>query len=473
MGLTSEERKLIFTPAYRLIQMIKSKRISPLELIGAIFKRIKELNPKLNTFLTLMEEEAIQAAKQADRDLSRGVDKGLLHGLPISIKDMYLTKGIRTTQGSLIYKDYVPDEDSLVVERLKAAGAIIVGKTNTPEFGTALSTENKLGDACRNPWNTEKTSGGSSGGAAASVAAGMNPLSLGSDGGGSIRIPASFCGVFGLKPTNGRIPYDPDPTFGIILNIACFGPITRNVKDAALMMNVMSGPDKRDYTCIRTAAPDFFKELDGDLKKLKIAWSADLGYAEVDHEVKTVSETAVHAFEELGHDIEEATPLIEPPFNIWNVIVAAQSNLLIGSLFDEHVDKLMPYNRLMLEFARKLKGTEVAKGYSMIDKWRRVMLNFFDDYDLLITPTTAVTAFPIGKTITKPDYGTFINFSLTPFSPIFNLTGNPAATVPCGFSANGLPIGVQIVGRLEDDVTVLKASAAFEKIRPWAEKFPM
>lgn len=343
MGLTNEDRELAFTPAYELVETIRRKKLSPVELMQAILRRIEDLNPKLNAYLTLVEEEAMQAARQAEAALSRGIDLGLLHGLPISIKDLHYTKGIRTTSGCLVYKNFIPDEEGSAVRRLRAAGAIIVGKTNTPEFGLAATVENKIGDPCRNPWNMERTSGGSSGGAAASVAAGISPLALGSDGGGSIRIPASFCGVYGLKPTNGRVPYELDRVSGAILDCACLGPITRTVKDAALMMNVMSGPDGIDYTCVRATPPDFLKELDGSLKKLRIAWSPDLGYdVVVDPEVKSITESAVHAFEELGHEVEMAMPATETPFDTWVDVVGSQVYAACGSLLDQQADKLMP-----------------------------------------------------------------------------------------------------------------------------------
>ncbi len=473
MALTSEDRELAFTPAYELVQMIKSKRLSPVELMEAIFRRIEELNPKLNAYLTLAEKEAMQAARQAESALGRETDLGLLHGLPISIKDLYCTKGIRTTFGSLPYKDFIPDEEGPMVERLKATGAIIVGKTNVPEFGLAISTENKLEDACRNPWNTGRTSGGSSGGAGASVAAGISPLASGSDGGGSTRIPASFCGIYGLKPTQGRIPLDPDPlSGGAIQVIACQGPMTRNVKDAALMMNVMSGPDERDYTSIRAASPDFLKELDGSLKKLRIAWSSDLGYGGVDPEVKSITKAAVHTFEELGHEVEEATPALGAPFEAWDVIIATHDAMVSGFLLDEHADELMPYARLALEMGCKLSGIEAAKAWVEVERCRRGMINFLGKYDLLITPTTAVPAFPIDEKSKKPGYGSIINWEFAPFTTLFNFTANPAASVPCGFSSDGLPIGLQIVGRLEDEVTVLRASAAFEEAKPWVNKRP-
>jgi len=470
MVSANEERELAFTPTYKLVDMIKSKKLSPVELMEVTLKRINAFNPKLNAFLTMAEEEAMQGAREAEKALHTGSNLGPLHGIPTSIKDLNSTKGMRTTRGSLVYKDFVPDTEGSMVQRIRAAGAIIVGKTNAPEFGMMCSTENKLGDACRNPWNTEMTPGGSSGGAAAAVAAGMNSLAQGSDGGGSIRIPAAFCGLFGLKGTNGRVPADVAP-WGVS-HIGCYGPLTRNVRDAALMMNVISGPDGLDYSCIRKTPPDFLKALDSGLKKLRIAWSPDLGYeVKVDPEVKSVVEAAVRVFEELGHEVEEAAPATEEPFDAWDVTSASRFYIPYGPLLDEHADELMDYTRLMIECGRSLSGVEVAKAWVQVEKFRGAMLDFFQKYDLLLTPTTAVPAYPVGQRNRGLGRG-FIDYGFIPFTSVFNLTFNPAATVPCGFSSSGLPIGLQIVGRPEDESTVLRASAAFEHARPWADKRP-
>lgn len=475
MALTNEDRELCFTPAYELIQMMKSKKLSPVELMGAILRRIEELNPKLNAYITVAEEQAIEQAHQAEAAINKGKDLGLLHGLPIAIKDICMTKGIRTTSASLVFKDFVPGEDDIFVKRLKAAGAIIVGKSNTSEFALSIPIETKLGDYCRNPWNTDRNPGGSSGGAGAVTAAGIAPMAQGSDGGGSIRIPASFCGLYGIKPTTiiNRVPYEPDPVSGAVMNVATIGPLTRNVRDAALMMNVISGPDPRVYNCIRTAPPDFLKALNGSLKKLRIAWSPDLGYAEVDvdPEVKSLTEKAAQAFEELGHVVEEATPAAGSPLKAFDTVFAAEVAILVGPIYDEHADELMFYVRDVVELGRKLTGVEVARGWFEIEKWRGAMLDFFDKYDLLLTPTCAVPAFPIGQKSTKLGLG-IIDWEFCPFTLIFNLMGNPASTCPCGFTSDGLPVGLQIVGRLEDEISVLQASAAFEKARPWADKLP-
>ena len=470
MTSVSEARELCFTPAHKLAEAIRNKQLSPVELMDATLKRIGEINPKLNAYLIVTEEEAMRAAREAEKGLHTGAKPGPLHGIPVSIKDLVLTKGIRTTQGSLVYKDFIPDKEGTMVQRLKAAGAIIIGKTNTPEFGLSCCTENKLTDTCRNPWNTERNSGGSSGGAAAGTAAGISPLAQGTDGGGSTRIPASWCGVFGLKASYGRVPKDVQP-WGVS-HVSCLDPITRNVRDTALMLNVMAGPDGLDYSCIRTAPPDFFKAVDGKLGKLRIAWSPDLGYGvKIDLEVKSAVEAAVRVFAGMGHEVEEAAPDTGEPFDLWDVLLAAQYDLYLDFALDKHADELMDYTRLALECARGLGGMEVARTWTQIERVRGIMRDFFEKYDLLLTLTTAVTAPPVGKRGRGRGRG-FIDWDFIPFTSVFNLTGNPAASVPCGFSAEGLPVGLQIIGRFGDEVTVLQASAAFEEAQPWADKYP-
>ena len=347
-----------------------------------------------------------------------------------------------------------------------------MGKTNTPEcgLGRGSQTENKLSGATRNPWNTDRAPGGSSGGAAVAVAAGISPLAQGSDGGGSVRIPAGFCGVFGLKPTNGRVPLDVHD-WGVS-HVSCLGPITRNVRDAAMMLNVMAGPDKSDYTSIRTLPPDYLKALDGKMEALHIAWSLDLGYGvEVDPEVSSAFKQAVKVFESLGHRVEEAAPKTGLPFDTWTAYASPVYFLHYGFLLEKHPDEITSDLKAHLELARALMGIEVAKSWMGVEKIRRALLDFFEEYDLLLTPTTAALAPKIGqqdKSVGK----VVVNWALCPFTYVFNLSRNPAASVPCGFSSDGLPIGLQIVGRLEDEVNVLRASAAFEQACPWADKRP-
>ena len=465
-----KNKEISFLPAYKLTEMIRLKKLSPVELMELTLSKIGEINPVLNAYLTVDADKAMHSAHLAEKAVNTNANLGPLHGIPISIKDLVSTKGIRTTLGSLAYKDFVPEHEGTLIQRLKSAGAIIVGKTNTPEFGLCCSTENKLGDACRNPWNTERTSGGSSGGAAASVAAGITPIAQGSDGGGSTRIPSSFCGVFGLKGTFGRVPKDIQP-WGVS-NVSCLDPIARCVRDAALMLNVMAGPDGLDYSCIRTAPPDFLKAVDNRPEKLKIAWSPDLGFSvTVDTEVIASIEAAVRVFEQMGHDIEEAAPAISEPFDLWDVLVSSRSYLPYGFVLDDHANEIMDYTRLAMECARNLSVVEISAAWLELERLRGAVKDFFEKYDLLLTPTTAVPAFPVGQRGRGRGRG-FIDWDFIPFTSIFNLSGNPAASVPCGFSTNGLPIGLQIVGKLEDEATVLAASSAFEEAQPWSEKYP-
>ena len=470
MSTESEKRALAFTPAYEFAEMIRAKKLSPVELMNTILERIEELNPKLNAYLTVAADEAIEQAKTAEEAVTSGGKLGPLHGVPISIKDLLPTKGMRTTMGSFVYRDWVPDDEGTMVQRLRNSGAIIVGKTNTSEFGFAGVVENKLGDYCRNPWDTERNSGGSSGGAAASVAAGICPLGQATDGGGSTRIPSSFCGVYGLKANYGRVPKAVQP-WGIS-HVSCLDPIARNVKDAALMLQVMAGPDGRDYSCIQTKPPDFVKALSEKPKKMRIAWSTDLGYkVAVDPEVENAVEMAANTFTDMGHAVERATPAAGDTFDLWDVLFASRCYTYLHPLLEEHPHDLMDYTRILLECARDLTGLEVAAGWAQLERLRGAMRDFFAGYDLLLCPTTAVTAPPVGKRGRGRGRG-FMDWDFIPFTATFNLTGNPAASVPYGFSSEGLPIGLQMVGRLEDEITVLRASAAFEEVKPWADRYP-
>ncbi|UCH50425.1 MAG: amidase [Chloroflexota bacterium] len=471
MSTKSENRTLAFTPAYKLAEMIREKKLSPIELTKAILARIEELNPKLNAYLTVAADEAMFQAKEAEKEVMDGGKIGPLHGVPVSIKDLLPTKDMRTTMGSWVYRDWIPEAEGTMVQRLRASGAIIIGKTNTPEFGFACVVENKLGDYCRNPWNTDRNSGGSSGGAAAGVAAGICPLGQASDGGGSTRIPSSFCGVYGLKASYGRVPKAVQP-WGVS-HVTCLDPIGRNVRDAALMLQVMAGPDGMDYTCIKAQPPDFVKAATEELKRMRIAWSPDLGYkVPVDPEINKAVENAAKTFADMGHTVERAEPATGDTFDLWDVLFASRYYIYLRPLLEEHPDELMDYTRMLLECARGLSGLEVAAGWAQLERLRGLVGDFFESYDLLLCPTTAVTAPPVGKRGRGRGRG-FIDWDFIPFTATFNLTGNPAASVPCGFSSEGLPIGLQIVGRFEDEVTVLRASAAFEEEKPWTDKYPL
>ena len=465
-----------YTPASQLRRMIEAKELSPVELMEATLRRIEAVDGDLGGYITVMADEAMDAAQEAEAAVSRGDDLGPLHGIPVPIKDLEGVKGVRFTHGS-VPDDEVADSDALCVQRFREAGAIIVGKTNTPEYGHAGTTENRVFGPARNPWNPERTPGGSSGGAAVSVAAGMTSIAQGSDGGGSVRIPAGFSGIYAIKTSQGRIPrrWSSEHSWHPVNN-SSVGPMTWTVRDAALMMNVLAGPSPdAEATTLSGDPPDFTSGLERGIKGLRVAVSVDQGGAAVDPEVVSAVRSVAAAFEELGAQVEERDfcpddsneALMNRFFDFFCIRgYAAHRDLLEDGA---KAEQLTDYFREDLEHAQAKTAADYVATLNAIGRYRAYADAFFHDYDLLLCPTTAVPAFPIeqppssiaGRQIDRVRWG-FI-----PFTPVFNLTGNPAASVPCGFSTDGLPIGCQLVGRLEDELTVLAASAAFEEARPW------
>ena len=464
--------EICYMPVTEMVEAIKTRKLSPVEIMDAVLSRIERLNPAVNAYCTLLSESAREQADEAEAEVMKGGELGPLHGVPVSIKDLTFTKGVRTTFGSRIYENFIPDQDAIVVERLKAAGAIMVGKTNTPEFGFMGVTDNLLFGPTRNPWNLERHAGGSSGGAAASVAAGMGPLAQGSDGGGSIRIPSSFCGVFGIKPSFGRVPRGPG--FADWQTLSHYGPITRTVRDAALAMEVIAGRDDRDRHSLPETGLQYLSALGGDLKGLKVAWSPDLGYAVVDPSVLEVTSAAVGTFETLGCTVEAATPEITNPGRSFAATWAVMFASRYLDKLQEWRDQMNPRLVALIERGKDVLALDYAKSAVAREEYCEKMLSFFEKYDLLLTPALAVPAFELDKFEVTEIAGVkgspFLDW--TPFSYPFNFTGQPAATVPCGWTDDGLPVGLQIAGRRFDDVTVLKAAAAFEEASPWAGTRP-
>ncbi len=467
------DREMSFAPATELVELIRSKKVSVPELVELFYNRIEELNPKLNAYLALCADQAMAEAQAAQDAVQRGAALGPLHGIPVSVKDLEMTKGIPTTMGSLLFQDRVPDTDSVVVERVRQAGAIVLGKTNTPEFGQSGTTENKLSDPCRNPWDLDRTAGGSSGGAAAALAAGLCTLATGSDGGGSIRIPASFSGVFGIKPSQGRVPRYGGYGRPAANHFSQSGPMSRTVADTALLLQVMAGPDSRDPTSMRETPPDFMSNLNGGVQGLRIAWSGDLGYAGVDPEVLRTAEQGARVFGELGASVDQPHLVIEDPFPAFWDVFATATYTSYGHFLDQHRDDFTEYGRRSLEHGAQVTGADLSRALLRVDQLRRQFEDLFDQYDLLMTPTMAVPAFAIeqrptvigGKQV-EPFWG------YLPFTFPINMTGQTASSVPCGFSADGMPIGLHIIGPKGAEARVLQASAAFEQARPWNEKRP-
>jgi aspartyl-tRNA(Asn)/glutamyl-tRNA(Gln) amidotransferase subunit A len=466
------DKELCYMPALEMAEAIKKREISCIDVVDTILERIEKINPKINAYCTVLTDEAHKAAEEADKAVKQGKHLGPLHGVPVSIKDLIFTKGIRTTFGSKIFENFIPERDAIVVKRLKAAGAVILGKTNTPEFGYKAVTDNLLFGVTRNPWNLNLTSGGSSGGAGAAVAAGLGPMAVGSDGGGSIRIPSSFCGIFGFKPSFGRIPRYP------VLHgwetLSHYGPMTRTVKDAALMLDVMAGPHDADRLSLPNEKVSYLKSIESKPKELKVAWSIDLGYAMVDPQVRTIVEKAVKVFESLDWKLEEVHPSFGDPEPTFTTMVLAETAAALIDAMGEWGDKIDPPLARLVEYGKDVSAMDYVKAtFQRKELWEKVY-RFFKKYDLLLTPTLAVPPFAIeegmGPRVIDGKEASILGWMAFTFP--FNLTGQPAASVPCGWTREGLPVGLQIVGRRFDDVTVLQAAAAFEEASPWAQKRP-
>ena len=468
------DSELAFAPATELRRMIAGGEVSSVELTELFYRRIEALNPQLNAYLALCPDQALAAARAADDAVRRGEDLGPLHGIPVSIKDLELTRGVVTTMGSALFRDRTPDTDSIVVERVRAAGAVILGKTNTPEFGQSGTTENLVSEPCRNPWNAGYTAGGSSGGAAAALAAGLCALATGSDGGGSIRIPASFCGVTGIKPTQGRVPRYGGYGGPAVNHFSQSGPMARTVADTALLLQVLAGPDARDPNTIAAAPPDYMAGLAGGVAGWRIAWSEDLGYAAVDPEVAQTARAAAQVFQEMGAIVEEAAPEIEgDPFPAFATVFGTASYTAYEGFYPQRRDELTHYVRNTFDAAAQYTAADLSRALAYVDRHKRRFADFFNDYDLLLTPAMAVTAFPVGEhpasiagRAVDPWWG------YLPFTFPINMSGQTAASVPCGFSAAGLPVGLHIVGPAGGEGRTLRAMAAFEGARPWAQRRP-
>lgn len=463
---------LTFAPAWKLAEDVRSKKVSPVELVDHFLKRIDRLNPTLQAFITVAGEHARAAARRAETEVMQKKQLPPLHGVPLAVKDTLFSKGLRTTGASLIYEDFVPDHDAIVVERLTRAGAIVVGKTSTPEFamGAGLSYNLVTDDDCHNPWDVERSASASSGGSAVAVAAGLAPMAVGSDAGGSIRLPAAWCGVYGLKPTKGRVPASGDfesmPLFGVV------GPLTRTVRDAAVMLQAMSGYDRRDVFAMREGSVDCLEIIETPLPRLRMAWSPDLGYPQVDPELRAVAQSAAFALEDLGCHVEMASPDVGRLREVWLPI--AEADLYAGhqEVLRRYPHRLTPVLKTILEEGGRVTGAQYATALWATYRIRAEMTQFFDTYDLLLTPSTPIGPPKIREILS--DYrwpGESLGGVLT-FTPLANITGGPSASVPCGFTSGGLPVGLLMTGRWGEDATVLHASAAFERLQPWADKIP-
>ncbi len=453
--------------AQQLLGLYASGALSPVEVTRAVLARIAALDSSLNAFCLVDEAAALQSALLSEQrwlNYQRNhTPVGALEGVPLSIKDLVLTKGWPTLRGSAAIDTHqVWEVDAPVTQRLREAGAVLFGKTNTPEFGCKGVTNSPRTGITRNPWNLNRTAGGSSGGAAAAVAAGMGPCAIGTDGAGSVRIPAAFCGNVGFKPSFGRVPAYPLSPFG---SVAHLGPHTMSVVDAALMMNVMSLPDARDWTSLPYEPIDYLANLHEGVKGLRIAYSPSLGYAQVDAEVATAVRNAVEILADMGAHVEECDLGFSDPLDIITGLWFAGAWQIWSTLTEQQQALTDPDFRAQAELGSRLSTTDIHQLNQRRGQLGSHMRQFMQGYDLIATPTVAVPAFeakPAGHEVMNAE--TMLGW--TPFTYPFNLTQQPAITVPCGLTKDGLPIGLQLVGPMFDDALVLRAARAFEERQP-------
>jgi amidase len=454
---------ICFLSATELARLVRARELSSREVVQAHLDQVERVNPRVNAIVTLIPEQALERAADADEALVRGDDVGPLHGIPVAHKDLTLTKGIRTTFGSPIFRDFVPDEDALIVERLRNAGAITVGKTNTPEFGAGSQTYNEVFGETLNPYDTTKTCGGSSGGAAVAVACGMVPLADGSDMGGSLRNPANFCNVVGFRPSPGRVPVWPAKAGWATLTVQ--GPMARTVPDVALMLSVIAGPDPRSPISISEPGSLFSRPLAREFRGVRVAWSRDLGGLPVDPEVTAVIEAQRHIFESLGCEIEDAEPDFADADEVFHTLRAWSFELLWGELLEEHRHEMKETVVWNIEKGQTLSGPDVGRAEIKRTALFHRVRAFMETYEFLVLPVNQVPPFPVEQRYVEQINGVNMSTYIDWMKSCYYITvvGLPAISVPCGFTRDGLPVGVQIVGRHHDDFGVLQLAHAFEQ----------
>jgi amidase len=473
IGATMSTSEICFMTATEMVQRIRARELSCREVMEAHLAQIERVNPIVNAIVTqLPSEQALALAAAADEALAQGKKIGPLHGLPIAHKDLVPTKGMRTTFGSPIFKDFVPEEDGLIVERLKNAGAITIGKTNTPEFGAGSQTFNPVFGETLNPYDTAKTCGGSSGGAAVSLACGMLPLADGSDMGGSLRNPGNFCNITGFRTSPGRVPVWPSPAPW--LPIAVQGPMARTVQDAALMLSAIAGPDPRGPIAIAEPGSTFTRSLDRNFKGVKIAWSKDLGELPVDPRVTQALEDQRHVFDDLGCIVEEGQPDFSNADEIFKVWRAWRFELQFAEYLETHREMMKDTVIWNIEEGQNLTGPQIGKAaVKHAELFQRVRV-FMETHEFLICPVNQVPPFDINQRWIKEINGvqmeTYIDWMKSCY--YITVTGHPAVSVPCGFTPEGLPVGMQIVGRHNDDFGVLQLANAFEKATEFWKQHP-
>jgi amidase len=454
--------ELCFTPARSLARMLRSRKISATEVVQAFIAQIERVNPKVNAIVTFVPELALAAARALDRK-KKSAERGALAGLPIAYKDLVATQGVRTTYGSLIFRDHVPIESSLLVERLGAAGAILIGKTNTPEFGAGSQTFNKVFGATRNPYDPGKTCGGSSGGGAVAVACGMLPFADGSDLAASLRNPGNYCNVVGFRPTPGRVPSWPAANAWDTLSV--LGPMARTVSDCAFLFSAMAGPDPRAPTSISEPGSVFAGSLKRDFRKARVAWSADLGGLPMDPRVTEVLAKQKKVFQDLGCSVEDAEPDFSGATEAFETLRAVGFLNRYGVHLGKHRDKLKDTVVWNIEQGRTVSAEQLTRAENLRTQLFHRLRSFLERYEFLICPVNQLPPFPIEdewpREIAGHKLGNYLDWMKSCY--YITITSHPAISVPARFTRDDLPVGIQIVGRYRDDLGVLQLAQAFEQ----------
>ncbi|WP_409463689.1 amidase [Amycolatopsis sp. GA6-003] len=469
--MSAEE--ICYLPVRELARRLRVRELSAREVLQAHLDRIEQVNPQINAIVTLTAERALREAAAADERLAHGEEAGPLHGIPVAHKDTHDVAGVRTTYGSPIFADHVPDSDTLVVERIRNAGAITLGKTNVPEFGAGSHTMNPVFGATRNPYRRELSAGGSSGGAAAALAAGLQPLAEGSDMGGSLRNPASFCNVVGLRPSPGRVPTWPATLPWEALGVQ--GPMGRTVGDVALLLSVIAGYDERNPIALDQPAAPFAGSLEADLTGLRVAWSPDLGGLPVDPAVTAVLEPAVKVFADLGCRVEPACPDLAAADEVFRTLRGWLFHAGFGKLLEQHPDKMKQTLAGNIAFGATLSGADLANAQTRQLQLITGMREFFTQYDLLLAPVSQLPPFPVEweypETVAGQPMHDYLEWMRSAYS--ISATGCPALSVPAGFTGDGRPVGLQIIAPLRGELGLLRAAHAFEQATGYGSQRPV
>ena len=467
-----DELEICYMSAGDLSRLVSKKEVSPVEIVDAHLSRIQATEPVLNSFITLLAEEARGSARQAEREIQVGKYRGPLHGIPVGLKDLYNTRGVRTTSGSRIFDNFVPAEDCTVAVRFREAGAILLGKLNMHQFALGPTGENPDYGHMHNPWNPEMVSGGSSGGSGSAVAAGQCTITTGSDTGGSIRIPAALCGIVGLKPTYGLVSrYGLTP---LSWSLDHPGPMVRTVEDAALAMNAIAGYDPKDVASANVTVPDYTESLTEDIRGLRIGVPKEYFEVPLDPEVRQSVQNALSQFESMGAEVREVSfPMFEQSQAISTAVLLAEAAAYYRDIVEKDGDKVYEPVRLRLQAGLFISAADYLRAQQARSLFDRETRELLKEVDLLAGPTEPVTAPRLlaGTVIAgEQEIGTV--GALTQYTRPFNINGFPAISVPCGFSNSGLPIGLQLAGRPFDETTVLKAAYAYERATDWHKRRP-